>query len=65
MENPKQIKDEILKKISRFYDNFDQALEWYRTPNIYFREKLSPEQMVNNGKGQEVLEWVNKALDLK
>lgn len=62
MENTKQIKEEILRKISRFYDNFDAALEWYETPNIYFRTKLSPKEMVESGKGHEVLDWINKAM---
>lgn len=69
MENPKQIKEEILRRISRFYDNFDKALNWYETPNLYFggrldkRNEISPKEMVDNGKGYEVLEWIEKAIE--
>lgn len=69
--NKRQIKEEILRKISRFYDNFDDALVWYKTPNMYFggrldkRNQVSPQEMVDNDKGHEVLDWINKAMGLK
>lgn len=61
----KNTEKEILNLISGYYDkNQDKALTWYNTPHKLLSDHgKSPKQMVDEGKGQEVLTWLKMVLD--
>jgi hypothetical protein len=53
---------EIINILDRYYKSNVLAKEWYKKKNEYFTyndKKYSPKEMVDIGKGQEVLEWIN------
>lgn len=63
---PYTIKEEILRFISIYYHSDTKAEIWYNKPNRYFSkdwiDAISPKDMVDQGRGNEVLDWINKAI---
>jgi hypothetical protein len=61
-----ELKELILKRIEKFYSSKQKALDWYITPNRYFTvdniEVASPQEMVERGKGDRVLNWIEIAI---
>jgi hypothetical protein len=59
-------KDDIIKLVEHYYNNKEKTELWYRKPNIYFqkynKDKISPSQMVEEGRGDEVLNWLKLLL---
>ena len=58
---------EILQRLTRYYDNNrDRALEKYREKHGHFRDhmglRLSMEEVVDSGKGEEVLNFLEMVL---
>lgn len=61
----KNTEKEILNLISMHYDkNQEKALTWYNTPHKILSDYgKSPKQIVEEGRGKEVLEWLKMVLD--
>ena len=61
-----ETKKEIISIMTTYYYSRKRALDWYEKPNLYFSEgfnlKSSPKEMVDNGKGKEVLTWLKLIL---
>jgi hypothetical protein len=61
------IKDKILYRVGLFYASKEKALKWYETPHNFFKDRwgkiITPEKMVELGKGNEVLKWIETCLD--
>jgi len=57
---------EIMRKLEVYYDSHEQALEVYNTPHLFFTDHLDRKrtmaEMVELGKGNEVLEFIEDIL---
>jgi hypothetical protein len=64
-----EYEEEIICKITNFFNkDKKRALEWYNMPHLLidaYCEKLSPKYFVENGRGGEVLKWINMCMDVK
>lgn len=59
------MEDKILTKMKLYYNDLKKALIWYQEPNMYFsiaNRNASPKEMVEAGRGQEVLQWINLSI---
>jgi len=60
--------NKILKRMELFFNNKEKALDWYKEPHSYFRgffkQKVSPKEMLDMGKGEEVLKWIELTIGL-
>jgi hypothetical protein len=61
-----ETKEKILYIATKYYGNEERAEIWYETPSLYFttgfKTEASPKDMVEAGRGLEVLEWLNLIL---
>ena len=58
-------KAEILQIISHYFKNEKKALTWYDTPHKLLDDTgKSPKDMVDSGRGEEVLNWIKMVLDV-
>ena len=60
--NKEEIERKILTIMQIYFKSKDKAIKWYNTPNdnlsYYLNPKPTPKHYVDNGKGQELLEWI-------
>lgn len=57
------IEKKILKRMTHYYKSVEKATDWYNKLNRYFttgykNQTATPKQLVNEGRGKEVLEWI-------
>jgi DNA modification methylase len=57
-----KLEEKILRTMIRYFSSEAKANKWYNTPNdnlAYYRNpKPTPKNYVDNGKGEELLEWI-------
>lgn len=57
-----QWEEKILITMQIYFKSKDKAIKWYNTPNsnlsYYLNPKPTPKQYVDNGKGKELMEWI-------
>lgn len=55
-------KKQIIHLLTKYYQDEQKALDWYSKPYFYFTgqygKTLSPEEMVDQKRGKEVIEWL-------
>ena len=66
--SPKEtIKKEIIDLMTQYYWDVDHARKWYETNHPFLgphgKPPRSPKDLVDEGRGEEVLKWVKLMLD--
>jgi hypothetical protein len=65
MDN-KQWEKKVLSAMERHFKSMDNAIKWYNTPNnnlsYYLTPKPTPKHYVDNGKGEELMQWIELCL---